>query len=94
MGRELGIPVARTLKKEDRPAQSGLRGEAERRANLLGAYTAVNTREFQGKTILLIDDVFTTGATLSECAKTLRLAGAKEVFCATLARAGQREKER
>lgn len=94
VGRELGIPVARTLKKEDRPAQSGLRGEAERRANLLGAYTAVNTGEFQGKTILLIDDVFTTGATLSECAKTLRLAGAKEVFCATLARAGQREKER
>ena len=88
VGKELGLPVARTLGKEDRPAQSGLEGEAERRANILGAYTAVNARQLRGKTVLLVDDVVTTGATLSECAKTLLLAGAKEVVCATLARAG------
>lgn len=88
VGKALGLPVVRTLEKENRPAQSGIDDEAARRANLLGAYTAVNTGEYQGKTVLLVDDVVTTGATLTECAKTLRLAGAAKVVCATLARAG------
>ncbi len=87
VGKALGLPVVKTLKKANRPAQSGIEGEAQRRANVLGAYTAVNTEEFSGKKILLVDDVLTTGATLSECAKILRLAGADSVFCATLARA-------
>ena len=88
VGKLLGLPVARTLNKAHRPAQSGLAGAAERRANLLGAYTALDPEIFRGKTVLLVDDVFTTGATLSECAGTLRMAGAGEVLCATLARAG------
>lgn len=89
VGRELGLPVARTLEKKHRPAQSGLNDEAQRRANVLGAYTAVNVESFRGKRLLLIDDVTTTGSTLSECAKTLRLAGAESVVCATLAKAGK-----
>ncbi len=88
VGKRLGLPVLRTLDKADRRAQSELEGEVARRANLLGAYTALAPERFAGKTVLLIDDVVTTGATLSECAKTLRLAGAKEVLCATLAKAG------
>ena len=80
VGKNLGLPVIRTLDKGERPAQSGLEGEAARRANLLGAYTAVTPEKYSGKTILLIDDVVTTGATLSECAKTLRLAGAGKVL--------------
>lgn len=89
VGKELGLPVARTLQKKHRPAQSGLDGEAQRRANVLGAYAAINTETFRGKRLLLIDDVVTTGSTLSECAKTLRSAGAEAVVCATLARAGK-----
>ena len=89
VGKTLGLPVFRTLDKQERPAQSGLEGEAARRANLLGAYTAIGPERFVGKTILLIDDVVTTGTTLSECAKTLRIAGAKAVFCGTLAKAGK-----
>lgn len=88
VGERLGLPVVRTLDKRDRPAQSGISGEAQRRANLLGAYTALCPGAFRGKTVLLVDDVVTTGATLSECAKTLRLAGAEQVVCAALARAG------
>ena len=89
VGKGLGLSVLRTLDKQDRPAQSGIEGEAARRANLLGAYTALGPENFREKTVLLIDDVVTTGATLSECAKTLRLAGAAEVVCATLAKAGK-----
>lgn len=88
VGKALGLPVVRTLEKAHRPAQSGIGGEAERKANLLGAYTAVNTGEYRGRTVLLVDDIVTTGATLTECAKTLRLAGAEKVVCATLAKTG------
>lgn len=86
VGALLDLPVVRTLEKEDRPAQSSL-GAVQRRANLLGAYTALEPEHFRGRSVLLVDDVLTTGATLSECAKTLRLAGAERVVCATLARA-------
>ncbi len=52
----------------------------ERRANVKGVYKV--NGELNGKTILLIDDIKTTGFTLSECAKQLRLSGAKEVYTA------------
>lgn len=90
VGKTLGLPVLRTVDKLHRPAQSGIEGEAERRANLLGAYTAVEPEHFKGKTVLLVDDVVTSGATLAECARTLRTAGAEAVVCATLAQAGRR----
>jgi len=80
--------AAETLcKVRDTEAQSGLDGDAARRANVLGAYTAVDAELVEGKRVLLIDDVITTGATISECARILRTVGAREVVCATLARA-------
>ncbi len=61
-------------------------GEPEkRRANIADAYRVKDPAAVAGKRILLIDDIVTTGATLSECAKTLLLAGAEDVRCATLA---------
>ena len=87
IGARLGVPVLSTLPKEDRPAQSGLEGPEARKVNLLGAYTAIEPERFQGKRLLLVDDIVTTGATLSECAGTLRAAGAGAVVCVTLARA-------
>jgi len=56
---------------------------AQRRANVAGAYTA--KEPLRGK-ILLVDDVFTTGATMSACAKTLVRAGASEVHALSLCR--------
>lgn len=86
--RHLGQEAVPTLKKiRDNPPQSGISGDAERRANVMGVYRAVNEPEVVGKRVLLIDDVVTTGQTLSECARTLRMAGAEDVVCAALARA-------
>jgi ComF family protein len=65
-------------------AQTGLSGAA-RRKNIKGAFKAVEAKVV-GRKILLIDDVFTTGTTVNECARILCKAGAREVQVLTLAR--------
>lgn len=83
---ELKVPCTRTLaKRRDNPPQSGLQGAAERRANVKGVYWAVTPELVADKRVLLIDDILTTGATLSECSFVLRAAGAAQVRCAALA---------
>ena len=86
---ELGDVAVETLRKvRDTGAQSGLgRDDSSRQANVLGAYQVVDPELAEGRQVLLIDDVITTGSTISECARTLRSAGAAGVVCATLARA-------
>ena len=75
-----------TLRKiTDNPPQSGLDDSAARRANVLNVYEAVEPAAIRGKRFLLIDDILTTGATLSECVRILREAGAADVVCLTLA---------
>lgn len=84
----LGETAVETLcKSRHTEAQSGLGQSERRRANVLGAYECTRPGLVEGKRVLLIDDVVTTGATLSECARTLLTAGAEKVVCATLARA-------
>ena len=93
VGRELGVIPQPTLKKirNNRP-QSRLGGAAQRRANVLGAYRLVDAAAVQGKRILLLDDIITTGATAGECARMLLTAGAKEVSCAAVAAASHHNK--
>jgi predicted amidophosphoribosyltransferase len=57
-----------------------------RRANVRGAFTLSRPAAVDGRHVLLIDDVFTTGATVAECARVLREAGASAVGVLTLAR--------
>lgn len=84
----LKLPLTHTLvKRRHTPQQSRLTETAQRRANVLGAYAVRPEAEVEGKRLLLIDDVVTSGATLSECARILMQAGAREVVCATLAQA-------
>ena len=66
--------------------QVELSGE-ERVVNVAGAFALRRAEEIAGKSVLLVDDVFTTGATLNECAKVLKDAGAQRVMALTLARA-------
>ena len=88
VGRRLDVPARGTLAKDrnTRP-QSELEEESARRANALGAYGPVPGLELAGMRVVLVDDVVTSGATLGECARILRQAGAAEVVCLTLARA-------
>ena len=87
LSNRMGLPAYELLKKtKNNPAQSTTGNAAKRKANVVGVYKAVNIDQLKGKQVLLIDDVVTTGATLSECARILRAAGCKEVFAATLAR--------
>lgn len=78
-------PVTLLRKTRDNPAQSSLSLAEERKANVLGVYEAVNAEAIRDARILLVDDILTTGATLRECVRVLKAAGAQSVLCATLA---------
>ena len=87
IAKHLGQRPVRLLKKlRDTPPQSQTGSPEKRRANIAGAYACLRPALVRGKRILLVDDIVTTGATLSEEARVLKKAGAKEVICATLAR--------
>ena len=86
VGAELELETVPLLTKvrHNRP-QSGIHGDAERRANVLGVYRVTDPGRLNGKKILLLDDIITTGATVSECARMLLTAGAKEIHCGAVA---------
>jgi competence protein ComFC len=74
------------VKVRNAPPQAGLRA-ADRERNVVRAYAVRRPDRVRGRTLVLIDDVTTTGATLRECARVLMEAGAREVRAVTLARA-------
>jgi len=82
------IPVAEDVlvRKKWTEPQTGL-GRKERLKNIKNAFGVRDSSKIEGKKILLVDDVYTTGATANECAKTLLRAGAVRVDVLTLARA-------
>ena len=93
VGREWGMePVPLLRKIRNNPPQSGIVGQAQRRANVLGIYRMAENVQVEGKRILLLDDILTTGATAGECARVLLTAGAAEVHCAVVAAAGKNTK--
>ena len=90
VGKRLGVPVSNAVRRRKAtPPQAGLTG-AQRRTNMSGAFEVRNAAAIQGKRVLLIDDVFTTGATAGACARVLKRAGAAQVAVATIARADRR----
>jgi ComF family protein len=87
VSKRLRIKLSRDnlIKVRETPPQSSLSDE-QRQKNVVNVFRVKNHREFNGKNVLLIDDVLTTGATASECAKILKRAGAKVVYLAVVAR--------
>ncbi len=87
LGKHLNMPVLTSAlaRLRETPSQVGLT-PAERQQNVAGAFGA-DPVQIRQRTTLLLDDVFTTGATLAACADALRRAGASQVFGLTVARA-------
>jgi ComF family protein len=74
------------VRHRETPPQTQL-SEEERRKNMRGAFTVHPNRAVKNRTILLVDDVYTSGATVNECSRALRRGGARDVYVLTLARA-------
>ncbi len=83
------IPYKRTLKKTRKTKhQHNIKSSKERLTNLKGAFEVIDKESVKGKNILFLDDIVTTGATLSECTKTLRKAKPQMICCITLLSTG------
>jgi len=87
LSRAVGVPVLkRNLRRvKDTPTQTKLDAEA-RMKNLRDAFAARDGTAFKGKRLVILDDVFTTGATMDSCAKTMKSAGARDVTAMAVAR--------
>jgi ComF family protein len=73
------------LRTRDTHSQIGLTSH-QRRENLRGAFSVPSPIDVRGREVLLVDDVYTTGTTVTECARVLRRSGAAQVWVATVAR--------
>jgi ComF family protein len=82
---QLGIQPRALVRRKDTPPQTGL-SAAERRRNVAGAFAVRQRARIQERTVVLVDDVLTTGATARACAGVLRQAGAAAVHLLTVAR--------
>ncbi len=86
IARELQVPWGRALiKVRDNPPQSSRKDTAARQGNVVNAYRAVNVEQWKDKRVLVVDDVITSGATLSECCRILKTVGANSLVCASFA---------
>ncbi len=81
----LGIPCEKLINKtKENMEQHKCISQTQRRDNVKGVYEFIDNRDIKGKTILVIDDIITTGYTLGECAKILSKHSKAKILCATV----------
>ncbi len=90
ISRRTGIPVLDAARRRRSTASQAGLSHAERRRNVAGAFAVRRRARLEGLRLLLVDDVFTTGATASSCAAALKRAGAVQVTVLALARTDRR----
>jgi ComF family protein len=81
-----GVPLLDCLKRIRKTTTQTRFDRAERMENLRNAFQMRNNKDVQGRQLVLVDDVFTTGSTVDECARVLKNAGAGSVRVVTIAR--------
>jgi ComF family protein len=84
-GDRLALCARALERRRETQSQTGLTRH-QRRENIRGAFAVIRPEQIVGREVLLVDDVFTTGTTVSECARVLRRAGASKIYVATVAR--------
>lgn len=85
LSERIGVPVLKAFEKVKESKSQKTLGIKERKNNLDGCFKVIDKNAISGKTLLLVDDVLTTGATAEALTKTALYAGAKAVFLATVA---------
>lgn len=85
VSKNLGIPYSELLRKVVNNKVQHKENARVRKINVYGVYDLIDGVDVNGKTVLLVDDVKTTGSTLNECAKMLKMHGAKKVIVTTFA---------
>lgn len=83
LSKRLGLPVIKALRQTGKKKMQHMLRAAQRADNVRGVYTCC--ADVRGKTLLLVDDIVTTGATLNECTRVLKKNGAAAVYCITAA---------
>jgi len=93
IGEKFGVPVVNAVERVvDTPPQSGLHPR-QRVDNIKGAFAVAKAENAKGKNYIVVDDIYTTGASLNECARVLKDAGAKSVCGLTLTVVKRKEKK-
>jgi ComF family protein len=88
ISKKLNLPLEDLLvKTKNNKQQAGLRDYEKRKENAAGCFSAVNPEKISGKNIILVDDVFTSGATMNEAVKVLKSCGAKKIIALVAAKA-------
>lgn len=93
MSEILSIPVRNVLTKPFETGTQHISGSFYRQGNVAGAYDIAENANLHGKTVLLVDDIKTTGSTLNECTRVLKIAGADKVYCAVAALTAREKSE-
>ncbi|MCL2155065.1 MAG: ComF family protein [Leptospirales bacterium] len=91
--KETGIEFCEILKENSGAKQQRSLNYDERFINVIDRYKTINNNKFKDKVVLIIDDVFTTGATINECSRKLISSGAAKIFSITLVRSDLKKLE-